>query len=309
MKILVLGDYEDVYHSSEAALRLKKKGYNISSVTRSVNTEEIVTLADKMDAIVLVRERTPLDRDTISRFSDVKIVSQTGKGTAHLDVDAINEYGIHLTTTPGGSTPSVVELTIGLMIGASRQFSLHQKMLKDGRWMQHPGVELHGKQLGILGYGKIGKEVARVGKAIGMKVKVWRPTGSMEEARRDNIEVGTLENVLQTSDVLSLHMRFSMEWKGFLNKDRLQMLKDQAIFVNTSRGGFVDEKALAELVRTQQLKGVGIDVFKEEPLVINSFKDCDNAILTPHIGYITIDALQRFAEAALTNIEDYFESK
>ncbi|WP_096187172.1 NAD(P)-dependent oxidoreductase [Evansella halocellulosilytica] len=306
MKILVLGDFEDVYQSTSAAYHLKKKGYEIISVTRPIEEQEMIQLAEGTDAIVLVRERTTLDRKLISMLRDVKLISQTGKGTAHLDLDALKDHDIEVTTTPGGSASSVVELTIGLMIGAARQFPLHQKLIEDDRWVQTPGMELNGKQLGILGYGTIGKRVAQVGTALGMNIKVWRPTGSETEVLNDNMDVGTLEEVLKTSDVLSLHMRYSPEWKGFLSKERLQLLKNHAIFINTSRAAFVDEKALAQLIRSRKLAGAGIDVFSEEPLVHNPYKGCDNIILTPHIGYITAEVLQRFAEAALYNIDKFF---
>ncbi|WP_051301994.1 NAD(P)-dependent oxidoreductase [Salibacterium aidingense] len=307
MNILILGDYENVYSASEAAERLKNKGWHITSITRPVRSEEVPALAEDAEAIVLVRERTPMNRPVIEQLRKVKLISQTGKGTAHLDTEALEEIGIDLRKTPGGAKASVVELTIGLMIGVSRQFALHQHSFQKGEWIQNPGMELRGKQLGILGFGSIGREVTTVAQALGMRVKVWRPTGGDGLEKDYNVEAAELEEILQTSDVISLHMRFTPEWEGFLTKDKLSLMKKHAVFINTSRGAFVEEDALAELIAKKSIGGAGIDVFGEEPLRDHPFlRNTDNILLTPHIGYVTFDVLQRFAEAALTNVEQYF---
>ncbi|MFB5662271.1 NAD(P)-dependent oxidoreductase [Alteribacillus sp. HJP-4] len=308
MKVLILGDYENVHSSSSAALRLTEKGWEVQAITEPVKPADVPGLASGTDAIVLVRERTALPEDIIAQLSHVRLISQTGKGTAHLDREALNQHHIELTTTPGGSADSVVELTIGMMIGAARQFPIHQASFQEGEWIQTPGIELHGKQLGILGFGAIGKKVAAAAQALGMKVKVWRPTGTDGTESRAGVEAAALEEVLSTSDVTSLHMRLTPEWKGFLHRGNLELMKKEAIFVNTSRGAFVDEYALAEMLESGRLRGAGLDVFIEEPLQKNPFASCQNVLLTPHIGYITTEVLKRFAENALTNVENYFES-
>lgn len=307
MNILVLGDYENIYSSSPAARLLHQKGWNLEAVTIPVKTEQILSLAEGKKAVILVRERTPLTADVINQLNDVQLISQTGKGTAHIDMKAIEKKGIDIVTTPGGSRPSVVELTIGMMIGTARQFPAHQEAFGRDQWIQHTGTELHGKQLGILGFGSIGRETARVAQALGMNVKVWRPTGGDGSEKELGIEQMSLEDILSSSNVISLHMRLTPEWKGFLNKDKLALMKKDAIFINTSRGDFVDETALADLLRTHYLSGAGLDVFQEEPIREHSFHDCDNVILTPHIGYVTYEVLERFADQALHNAINYFE--
>ncbi|WP_252314230.1 D-isomer specific 2-hydroxyacid dehydrogenase family protein [Sinobaca sp. H24] len=307
MNILVLGDYENIYSSSPAARLLHQKGWNLEAVTIPVKPEQIPSLAQGKKAVILVRERTPLNADVINELDDVNLISQTGKGTAHIDMKALEKKGIDIVTTPGGSRPSVVELTIGMMIGAARQFPAHQEAFRRDQWIQHTGTELHGKQLGILGFGSIGRETARVAQALGMNVKVWRPTGGDGSEKELGIEQMSLEDILSSSNVISLHMRLTPEWRGFLTKDKLALMKKDAIFINTSRGDFVDETALADLLRTHHLSGAGLDVFQEEPIREHAFHDCDNVILTPHIGYVTYEVLERFADQALHNAINYFE--
>lgn len=309
MNILVLGDYENIYSSSPAARMLHQKGWNLEAVTIPVKPEQIPSLAEGKKAIILVRERTPIPASVINELHDVQLISQTGKGVAHIDMKALEAKGIDIKTTPGGSRASVVELTIGMMIGAVRQFPAHQEAFSRNQWIQHTGTELHGKQLGILGFGSIGRETARIAQALGMNVKVWRPTGGDGSEKELGIEQMTLEDILRTSNVISLHMRLTPEWKGFLNEEKLSLMKQGAVFINTSRGAFVDEHALARLLRSRHLAGAGLDVFQEEPVREHPFHDCDNVILTPHIGYVTYEVLERFADQALHNAVNYFEKQ
>jgi D-3-phosphoglycerate dehydrogenase len=306
--IVLLGDYERVFPLSSKVPKLKAQGYKLTYYHHKITEEmEAVSLLENADIAVLVRERVSLSDKVLKSLSSLRMISQTGAGLAHIDLNQVKKQGIMTAVTPGTSLPSVVELTIGLMVACSRMFSIHQRNLQNGQWMQHAGFELRGKRLGLIGFGRIGKEVVKVAQCLGMEVVTWRPTGKKGDESLHNVSVVDLKELLSTSDVVSLHVRLVPELRGFLNRERLKLMKKGSILINTSRGALVDTETLVELLETQYLLGAGIDTFTEEPLVNNPFLHCPNVVLTPHIGYITMEVLQRFANESLQNILDVEE--
>lgn len=301
-KIAVLGDYERVFPESPYTNQCREKGFEMTFSHDPVNEDEAIELMQQADVVVLVRERVPLHAHMLEKLPRLKVISQAGTGLSHIALDEVNKRGIKVFTSPGLSISSVAELTIGMIIACSRQFPVHQATLKEGSWIQTPGFELKGKRLGLLGFGKIAKEVSKIACALGMEVIAWRPTGEKGDENSYQVQVLELEEVLRTSDIISLHLRLVPALKGLLNRERLGQLKKGSIFINTSRGALVDTKALVEILKTGHLFGAGIDTFEEEPLRYNPFAQCSNVLLTPHIGYITWEVLQRFADESLKNI-------
>ncbi|MED4605072.1 2-hydroxyacid dehydrogenase [Paenibacillus validus] len=301
-KLAVLGDYEKVFPTSPYANPCRELGFEITFSHDPVTEAEAVELMREADVVVLVRERVPLPDHVLKQLPRLKAISQAGTGVSHIDLDAVNQRGIQVFTSPGLSISSVAELTIGMMIACSRQFPVHQAHLKEGNWIQTPGFELKGKRLGLLGFGKIAKEVAKIASALGMEVTAWRPTGIKGDENSYGVQVLELDELLGTSDVVSVHLRLVPALKGLLNRERLRQLKQGSIVINTSRGALVNTEALVGLLKSGHLRGAGIDTFEEEPLKSNPFADCPNVVLTPHIGYVTWDVLQRFADESLKNI-------
>ncbi|WP_227937152.1 NAD(P)-dependent oxidoreductase [Alkalihalobacillus deserti] len=302
--ITILGDYENVFSNSEFYLELLKAGHDIHLHHEKMKSnQEIIDVLEDTEIVVLMRERTPLNGSVINQLPSLSLISQTGKGLNHIDQVAAKKNGIEILTTEGVSSQSVVELTVGLMIGCARQFSYHQVSIKEGKWEQLPGIELRNKRLGLIGFGKIGKGVSQVANSIGMEVVAWRPRGREGNEKEEyNVEIVSLEEVLATSDIVSLHLRLLPEFRQLLDRDKLSLLKKGAILINTSRGELVDEQELARILNNNHLLGAGIDTLSTEPLVENPFKNCSNTILTPHVGYITYDVLKRFADSSLKNV-------
>lgn len=305
-KLVVLGDYERVFPDSPKITLLESLGFEVITHHQPIQTdEEIVSLLKDVEVVVLVRERVPLTTSVLKQLPRLKMISQTGGGAAHIDLKQVEKQGIKLTLTGSTSLPSVVELTIGLMIACARQFPRHHEHFKQDKWVQFPGIELRGKQLGLLGYGKIAREVAHVAQSLGMYVVAWRPTGKRGD---EPIPVLELDELLATSDVVSVHLKLVPELVGVLNRERLSQMKQGSILINTARGALIDTDALIDLLKAGHLFGAGIDTFAEEPLTENPFKDCPNVVLTPHIGYVTTEVLQRFAEQSLQNVIDVYQS-
>lgn len=300
--IVVLGDYERIFPTSPKVAALEERGYTLTYYHDiTTDEDEVVSRLKAANIAVLVRERVPISATVLKQLPLLKMISQTGGGAAHIDLEQAEKQGILMTLTGSTSRPSVVELTFGLMFACARQFPAHQQNLQQDKWIQYPGMELRGKRLGLLGYGKIAKEVAQVARSFGMEVVAWRPTGKKGD---EHITVLELEEVLSTSDVVSVHLKLVPELRGVLNRERLSLMKKGSIFINTARGALVDTKALVDLLESEHVYGAGLDTFEEEPLTQNPFKNCSNVVLTPHIGYVTTDVLERFADQSLQNILD-----
>jgi D-3-phosphoglycerate dehydrogenase len=304
--IAILGDYEKVYHEADLYSALLKEGHRITVYDEPLKTDqEIIEALKDIDIAVLMRERTPLNENVLSQLSRLSTISQTGKGLNHIDKAAADKQGIQIFTTAGVSSQSVVELTIGLMIGCARHFSSHQLYLREGLWEQTAGFELMNKRLGLIGFGAIAQGVSRIANSIGMEVVAWRPRGAKGNEKEDfQVEMMSLDEVLTTSDVVSIHLRLLPQFRQLLDRSKLALMKKGAILINTSRGELVDEQELAKMLESNHLLGAGIDTFSTEPLQDNPFRNSTNTLLTPHIGYVTYDVLKRFADASLENVFD-----
>ena len=209
---------------------------------------------------------------------------------------------------PGGN--STAELAFGLMLAVMRRIPQSDQALRRGDWPLVLGYVLRGKTLGILGLGKIGTEVAQIGRAFGMKIIAWGPTLTPERASRSQATYMPLENLLKEADVVSVHLALSDQSKNLLNEARLRLLKKSAYLINTARGAIVDERALVKILQERAIAGAALDVFVEEPLAANHpLLQLDNVVLTPHLGWPTDSGFAGFAENAVTNILDYMSGK
>lgn len=301
--IVVLGDYESVFINSPKLQTLKDLNCSFQIFSKPMADTMVIEALKEADIAILIRERVKLTKEILMELPKLKMISQTGSGTAHIDKVQAEKQNILITLTGGTSGPSVVELTFALMIGAMRMLPIHQKNLMENRWIQTPGFELQGKRLGLIGYGEVARKVAKIASCFNMEVVTWRPTG---EKGDEEIKVFPLEELMQTSDIVSIHVRLVPELKGVIDSQKLQMMKRGSVLINTSRGGLLDNKELARLLESGHLLGAGIDTFPEEPLVENIFKNAPNVLLTPHVGYITWEVLQRFADGSLNNVLEHY---
>ena len=252
--------------------------------------------------IVVIRSATNLDKVTIDKGKSLKIIARCGVGVDNIDVDYAKSQNIFVTNSPSANLISVVELTVALIISAARKINLADKHLKEGKWnrKEFVGIELSGKQLGIIGFGKAGKLVSERMKAFGMSIAFYDPYIKDWNGAEKNLE---LDELLTSSDIVSIHVIKTKETENLISKEKLDLLKENAILINTSRGGVLDEGYLIELLKSKKIFGAGLDVYSEEPPKnIDSFSDL-NLISTPHIGASTSEAQLKAGLDTVENIK------
>jgi phosphoglycerate dehydrogenase-like enzyme len=308
VKVTVLDDYQHAFQGTEAIQRLRQRA-DVEILTEKFSTAEAVVRALKgVQAIIPIRERTKFPASLLQALNDLEFISQTGNHAYHVDVEAATNAGIVVAMAPGSNSTS--ELAFGLMLAVMRRIPQSDQAIRRGQWPLILGYVLRGKTLGILGLGKIGTEVATIGRAFGMEVIAWGPTLTPQRAGRSAATYMQLEDLLRQADVVSVHLTLSEQSKNLLNETRLRLMKQSAYLINTARGAIIDETALVKILREQAIAGAALDVFVEEPLAAHHpLAQLDNVVLTPHLGWPTDSGFKGFAERAVENILDYMEGK
>ena len=299
MNITILDDNLDAIRRLKAFSKLA--GHNVR--IWNDHTKDVDKLADRLkdtEALVLIRERTPIRAPLIDRLDKLKLISQRSV-YPHIDIDACTRRGVIVSSDmhPGRPSFATAELTWGLVLAAMRGIPQQMAALKAGRWQTMLGTGVKGRTLGILGYGRIGATVAGYGKAFGMNVLAWGRERSAERARADGAEVVGKEAMFERSDVLSVHVRATRDTTGLVTAADLARMKPTALFVNTSRAAIVEPGALVAALRAGRPGMAAIDVYEEEPVkdTKHPLLNMDNVVCTPHIGYVTVDEWEvQFAE-------------
>ena len=294
MNIAVLDDYQDVVRTLDCFGKLDGHDVRIWND----HTEDTAVLAQRLEdteALVLIRERTPIRKQLLERLPKLRLISQNS-AYPHIDVETCTRRGV-IVSSNMQSRPSyaTAELTWGLVIAALRRIPQEAAALKAGRWQSSVGAGLHGRTLGIYGYGRIGAVVAGYGRAFGMKVLVWARQASLAKARADGHDAAASKAALfEQSDVLTLHLRLVDATRGIVGRDDLARMKPTALLVNTSRAGLVAEGALEAALHAGRPGLAAVDVFEEEPVLgaRHPLLALDNALCTPHIGYVERDAYE-----------------
>ncbi len=241
---------------------------------------------------VLVRSRTKITKDIIDA-SHLRVIARAGVGLDNIDVKAASERGIQVLSTPQAPSVSVAELVLGLILSLLREIPRADAALKQGHWLKREltGMELRGKTLGIAGFGRIGREVAKRSGAFGATVQAYDVVDISAAAKAlDVTVVPNLEELLRTSDIVTLHLPLLPETRHYLNAERLSMMRPTAYLVNTSRGGVIDEGALLHSLKERRIAGVALDVFEVEPPTNLELMRLENVVCTPHIGAQTVEA-------------------
>jgi D-3-phosphoglycerate dehydrogenase len=313
MKIAILDDYQDsVRHLDCFRLLDGHEAKVFTNSTRGIGPLAL-RLAD-FDALVLIRERTAQTRPLLEKLPKLKLISQTGKLSGHVDVAAATERGITIVEGIGDPT-APAELTWALIMAASRKIPQYASNLREGLWqtasimpeLNTLGTVLKGRTLAIWGYGRIGKMVAGYGKAFGMRVLVWGRDASREAAQRDGFEAAaSKDEFFMQADVLSLHLRLNDATRGIVTAADLTRMKPSALFVNTSRAELVADGALDIALRLGQPGYAALDVFETEPLPADApLLRYANVLCTPHLGYVEKDSYELYFRAAFQNIVDF----
>ncbi len=313
MKIAILDDYQDAVRQLDCFRLLD--GHEVKVFTNSSRgAGQLAIRLAPFDALVLIRERTSFPRALLAKLPHLKLLSQTGKVSGHVDVAAATEHGVAIAEGVG-SPVAPAELTWALIMAASRRIVPYANNLKDGLWqtasinpqLNGLGRTLKGRTLAIWSYGKIGKMVAGYGKAFGMRVLVWGGDKSRQAAVADGFEAAPSREVFfEQADVLSLHIRLADSTRGLVTAQDLARMKPDALFVNTSRSELVQEGALEAALRAGRPGWAALDVFNEEPLPPGSeLLRIPTVLATPHLGYVEKDSYEMYFRAAFENVVNF----
>lgn len=267
--------------------------------------DELIALLADREVVVAMRERTRIDADLLDRLPSLKLLVTTGPFNAAIDTAAAHRLGITVCGTGGTITPTV-ELTWALIHALQRHLIVEDAALRAGRWQQTVGADLAGATLGLVGLGRIGRLVAAVGHAYGMRVTAWSPHLTAERAAEAQVELRDRRSLFEIADVVSIHLVLSEATRGLVGRDELAAMKRSAILVNTSRGGLIDETALIDALRAHRIRGAGLDVYDQEPLPAgHPLTTLGNTVLTPHLGYVSENCMNIFYRDIVDDIVGY----
>jgi phosphoglycerate dehydrogenase-like enzyme len=310
MRVAVLDDYHRVFDDDPAIRRLRER------VPVDVFTEKLASI-DRIrehQILIALRERTRFDAAFFAAMPQLELIAQTGNHAYHVDLPAATRAGVlvGMGSSDLGSmsamAASTIELAFTLMLALLRRVPEVDRGIRDGQWPSPLGYTLSGKKLGILGLGRIGREVARIARAFDMELLAWGPTLTDERASQSGARRMELDALLEEADIVSIHVKLSEQSRGLLDEARLRKIGPRGWLINTARGAIVDEAALARVLAEGALGGAGLDVFAVEPLPADSpLRRLPNVVLTPHIGWPADQTYRYMAEAVVRIVESHLD--
>jgi phosphoglycerate dehydrogenase-like enzyme len=313
VKIVVPDDYPPFYSASgQAELdRLTARGEVTVYDTRFRDPKELQQRIAPAEVLINVRAYSRFDVATLGVAPGLKCITVVGTGVDNIDVAECTRRGIVVCNTPGVATISVAELAIGLMLSVARMIPASDRALRAGEWRHWEGPELAGKTLALLGLGAIGRQVAVIGRGLGMRVIGWTFHPDPIRATAASVELVGFEQLFRQADVLSIHLRLSPHSTALVGAHELALLKPGAILINTARAAIVDQGALLAALRSGGLGGAGLDVHDPEPLPAdkNPFLELENVVLTPHSGTVTREANQRSLREPVENVLAFLDGR
>ncbi|WP_072482357.1 D-2-hydroxyacid dehydrogenase family protein [Amycolatopsis australiensis] len=304
MRIAILDDYQEV--------ALTFAGWDSLEADITVFTEPLTDVVQQLrgfDCVVAMRERTRFPAEVLDRLPDLKLLVSTGKRNAAIDVAAARRNGVVVSATGYIGEPTA-EHTWALILAAARNLPQEFRSMREGGWQTTVGTMLHGKTLGLLGLGRLGSGAAKIGQVFGMETIAWSQNLTPEKAEPHGVTAVSKEELFARSDVLSIHLVLSDRTRGLVGAAELAAMKPSAVLVNTSRGPIVDEAALVEALRRKQIRAAALDVYDTEPLPADHpLRTMDNAVLTPHIGFVTRETYEIFYGDAVEDIAAFQAGK
>jgi phosphoglycerate dehydrogenase-like enzyme len=309
VKIAILDDYQNVALSSADWSAVAEKA-DITVFNDHIDqTDALIERLLPFDAVCVMRERTPLRRDIIERLPRLKFIASTGPRNISIDMAAAKEHGILVANTGYRSTPTI-ELTWALILASARHLVAESNSIRAGGWQTSIGHELDGRVLGVLGLGNVGGEVARIGRAFGMKIIAWSQNLTAEAAEAAGAELVMREGLFRRSDIITIHLILSERTRGLVGAAELALMKPTARLINTSRGPIVNEHALIKALRARTIAGAAVDVFDTEPLPAkHPFRSLENLLATPHIGFVAENLYRTFYGDAAAAIAAWIEKQ
>ena len=309
IKIAVLDDYQNIFEEFIDVDKYKDKfEFTIFNETFQSETEAILAL-EEFDALFIMRERTPLTKSLLEGLKNLKYILTSGMRNKSIDLEYTRSKKIIVCGTEINSNPTA-EITWALILGLVRNMKQEIDNMFQGYWQTTVGFELKGKILGLIGLGKIGSQVAKIGKAFGMQVVAWSENLNLSEADKLGVLPMSKEELFRQSDIISLHVVLGERYKNLITENELKMMKKTSFLINTSRGPIINEKDLIQALEDDVIAGAGLDVYDKEPLPQDhKLRFLPNALLTPHLGYVTEENYSIFFEQMIENLNSCIEGK
>jgi phosphoglycerate dehydrogenase-like enzyme len=299
-RVAILDDYQDV---ARAFGDWDSLGVEVVTFTDHLDgDDEVVERLRPFDVVMAMRERTPFPRERLERLPNLRLLVTTGMGNAAIDTEAARELGITVAGT-GGTPTHTAELTWGLILALARHIPAEDRAIRAGGWQHTVGLELAGLTLGVIGLGRLGSQVARIGQAFGMQVIGWSHNLDLEHARGLGVTPVTKDELLRRSDIVTIHVRLGDRSRGLIGAAELAQMKRSALLINTSRGPIVNEAALVAALHAGEIAGAGLDVYDVEPLPPDHpLRSAPSTVLTPHVGYVTSAGYRAFYGDAVEDV-------
>src|SRR6201998_3078883 len=280
-KIAVLDDYQNVALRSADWSVLRDRADIAIFHDHLADADAVIERLLPFDIVCVMRERTPLSRDVIERLPNLKLVASTGSGNASIDVAAAGDHGIAVVYTGYTSDPTI-EFTWALILASARHIVTESNSLRSGGWQETVGTDLRGKTLGVLGLGRVGSQVALVGRALGMHLIAWSQNMTPEAAKAAGAVLVSKDQLFERADILTIHVVLSSRTRGLVGAAEMDKMKPTALLINASRGPIVEEEALISVLKNKRIAGAAIDVFAIEPMPpSHPFRMFDNVLATP----------------------------
>ena len=309
LKVAILDDYQNVSQQFVDLEKLSGK-YEIKIFSEPfIDETDAIEQLSKFEALLIMRERTPMTKNLIDNLSKLKFIITSGLRNKSIDIEAAKKKEIIVCGTEININPTP-ELTWALILGLARNFKEEIDNMYQGYWQTSVGIELKGKILGLIGLGRVGSEVAKIGKAFGMQVMAWSENLNLDKCKELDVLPSSKDDLITNSDFLSIHVQGGERYKDCITLKELDKMKKTAFLINTSRGLIVNEDDLIIALSTNVIAGAGIDVYEKEPLPENNkLRFLPNALLTPHIGYVTLENYNIFYNQMIEALEACVEGK
>jgi D-3-phosphoglycerate dehydrogenase len=309
IKVAVLDDYQNAFQQIVEVEKYKDKfNFKVFNETFADEKEAIVALED-FEALFIMRERTPMTKTLIENLPKLKYILTSGMRNNAIDLDATKKKNIIVCGTEINSNPAA-EITWALILGLYRNMKQEIDNMFQGYWQTTIGFELKGKMLGLIGLGKIGTQVAKIAKVFGMEVCAWSENLNLSHANELGVLPMSKEDLLKNSDIISIHLVLGEKYKNLITKKEFGMMKKTSFIINTSRGPIINENDLVQALKDEKIAGAGLDVYDKEPLSQDhKLRFLPNALLLPHIGYVTAENYSKFYLQMIESLESCIKNK
>lgn len=309
-RVVIPDDFPSILSGTEALNQLRQLAEVQIYTEKASSPEELRERLQGAEVVINIRAYSKFNESLLQACPDLKLISVLGIGTDNIDLPAASRAGIKVCNTPGYSAVSVAEHTLTLMLAAARKIPAHDQELRAGRWTRLPMIQLHGKILGILGFGNIGRQLGLLAKGIGMKVWAWTLNPSPERAAESGIQFVEFDQLLSQSDVISITIQASEKTRGLISREALAKVKPSCILVNTARASIVDTSTLIEFLRTGKIAAAALDVYDQEPLPpTDPLLSLANVVLSPHNAGMTPEAIEKGNQMVVDNVIAFLQGR